>query len=60
MRKHPVFFDIPAQSRIYTFCEDYKCNTTTTLFYTSLAQQKILPLGSLRTCNVVDGMSSVI
>ena len=43
MRKHPVFFEIPAKSRIHTFFEDYKCNITITLFYASLIK-KILPL----------------
>ena len=51
-----MFFKIPAESRIYTFYKDYKYNTATTLFYTSLGQQKILPL----QCNVTDGMYSLI
>ena len=41
--KASSFFEIPAKRRIYTFFENYKCNTTTTLFYTYLTQ-KILPL----------------
>ena len=44
MRKHPVFFKIPAKSWIYTFYEGYKCNAATLFFYTSLAEQIILQL----------------